>query len=134
MILKKFSSLSSISNYIQSVIDIINSIYKCDIFVTDSGKIISYSGLNKKNFINQEISLFLLDCLKNKKQIIEETANEIEIIKSGKVNTTNYLIMPIITYGDVYGLLVFINFKNPDTILEIGNIIAKILETQVDTN
>ncbi|MCM1443787.1 MAG: hypothetical protein NC096_00545 [Candidatus Amulumruptor caecigallinarius] len=103
-------------------------------FVTDSGKIISYSGLNKKNFINQEISLFLLDCLKNKKQIIEETANEIEIIKSGKVNTTNYLIMPIITYGDVYGLLVFINFKNPDTILEIGNIIAKILETQVDTN
>lgn len=132
--LKKVSSFSDCLSDFDSLLKLINRLYGFDIFITDSSTIFSYSGKNKEKYLNKNISDYMLECLQNRK-IIEQESNIVLKITDEKSDNElycNYILIPIINSGDVYGILGIINFENVNDTLKIGNIIAKILELKVN--
>jgi len=130
IVLKKVSSFSDSVEDFDGLLKLVNKLYEFDIFVTDSSEIVSYCGKNKDRYIGKNISEDLLKCLQNRK-IIEETANStLQITEEQSKNTLNinYILIPIVSSGDVYGILGILGFKEINETRKIGKIIAKILE------
>lgn len=50
---------------------------------------------------------------------------------SNSETVNNYLIIPIISSGDIYGTLGFINYNSFENIINIGNIIEKTLHFEL---
>ena len=66
IILKKYSNVKNIKDFVQTFIDSIYTSYKYNIVVTDTDKIIASVGNNKKELINKEISTNLINCMKDR--------------------------------------------------------------------
>ena len=72
IILKKYSNIKSIKDFVQTFIESIYTSYKYNIIITDTDKVIAVVGNDKKNVINKEISNDLIKCIKDRKTIINK--------------------------------------------------------------
>lgn len=133
ILLRKVSTFADSMNYFDDLLKFINKLYGFDIFIADSSIIYSYAGQNRENFIGKNISEYILNCIKNRNIIDERNNATLQIIDENTEQflNCNYLLVPIINSGDVYGILGIINYKNTDNIVKIGKIIAKIIELRV---
>ena len=133
IVLKKISTFSDSLNYFEEILKLVNKLYDCDVFITDSSTIYSYEGKNKEKYVGKNMSEYLINCLKNR-NIISENMPSILHITDDKDNlplNCNYLLIPIIDSGDVYGILGFLNYDNLDNIMNIGKIIEKTLKLKI---
>lgn len=104
IILKKFSVINNISDFAQNFVDSIYSFFKHNIIITDRSSIIAYAGENKKEYINNEISVFLDKAISRRENILEKYQKDFQIIKD-KDEKGSYILSSIIANGDVIGMV-----------------------------
>lgn len=132
IILKKYSVLKNLSEIATIYAEVINSLVKENIIITDTDNVIAASGKYKKKFLNKPISEDLLNLIKRRENILEThlkplkiTADELEV---------TYSMHTIVTGGDSVGIIIIfseneiINEKIDDTCVVAAKFLAKYLE------
>lgn len=104
IILKKYSNIKSIKDFVQTFIESIYTSYKYNIIITDTDKVIAAVGNDKKNVINKEISDYLIKCIKERKSISDK--NLLKITEEIQIECY-YNIGLINVNGDINGLIIF---------------------------
>lgn len=131
--LQKTSTFSDSLNNYEEIFKLVNKLYSCDVFVSDKSKILLYVGKDKMKYVGKNISNFLHQCLNTRQKLYKNEKSILQIINelSNPETVNNYLIIPIISSGDIYGTLGFINYNSFENIINIGNIIEKILHFEL---
>ena len=130
IILKKYSNIKSIKDFVQTFIESIYTSYKYNIIITDTDKIIAAVGNDKKNVINKEISNDLIKCIKDRKTIINK--NLLKITEEIQIECYYYIGL-INVNGDINGLIIFysdteIQEKDNKLFTIASNFLSKYLE------
>ena len=130
IILKKFSNIKSIKDFVQTFIESIYTSYKYNIIITDTDKVIAVVGNDKKNVINKEISNDLIKCIKDRKTIINK--NLLKITEEIQIECYYYIGL-INVNGDINGLIIFysdteIQEKDNKLFTIASNFLSKYLE------
>ena len=130
IILKKYSNIKSIKDFVQTFIESIYTSYKYNIVITDTDKVIAVVGNDKKNVINKEISNDLIKCIKDRKTIINK--NLLKITEEIQIECY-YNIGLINVNGDINGLIIFysdteIQEKDNKLFTIASNFLSKYLE------
>ncbi len=128
IMLKKHSIINDMKNIAFLYAETFSEISKRNIIIMDRDKVIATSGSLKKEYLNKEISKDFLDLLFKRKNYIENEVNSIKI-NPQKEEFSKYILIPIITNGDVNGGVLLLDqtkdFTEKD--LEIAQFIAKVL-------
>ena len=107
IVLKRYSSLSDIQNFLTIFIEEVNKILGKNILIFDTDKIIGSSGNFQKDYVNCNMSDFMYHLINSRKVNYQETNANLEIIKDKHISC-NYLLSSIIPNGDVVGgILIF---------------------------
>lgn len=129
IILKKYSAVKNIEDFIQILIDSIYTSCKFNIVVTDTSNIIAVSGINKKNVLGKEISNDLINIIKNKKNI--ESNNLINVTENLEISG-NYKINLINVNGDINGLIIFFGDKDINNNINLFNTASNFLSKYLE--
>ena len=121
IILKKYSLSEDYILVIKSYIESIYHILKKDILITDRDKIILGISEIKKECEKKDMSDFLLKIIDKREIKKENNKGELEICNTKKY-IGNYLIYPIITSGDIVGLIILLS-KNEEISVIDENVI-----------
>lgn len=105
IILKKHSSIKNIKDISSKVTDSIYSIVKSTIIITDTEKVISVSGKNKKELLNKKISNELFKTIINKE---DKQLEKISIVDNVIFDEKSYISI-IKDNGDVVGSLIVLD-------------------------
>lgn len=109
--LKKFSKMTDIEEISKQLVDVINSTLNKNVLITDRDRFIAASGVLKKNYIDKNISKFLEKVMRDRKILIENTLNKIELVENSD-EYLSYVIYPIIMNGDAIGLVLVLSDKS----------------------
>lgn len=129
IILKKYSTVKNIEDFIQILIDSIYTSCKFNIVVTDTSNIIAVSGISKKNVLGKEISNDLINIIKNKKNI--ESNNLINVTENLEISG-NYKINLINVNGDINGLIIFFGDKDINNNINLFNTASNFLSKYLE--
>ncbi len=131
--LKKFSKMSNMEEVSKELVDIINDVINKNVFVTDRDKFIAVAGSLKKKYLDKNISKYLEKMMGDRKNIVEKTISEIELLDNEKENGS-YIISPIIMNGDAIGLVIVISDKTGLGQIEekLATVIAQFLGKYVE--
>ena len=102
IVLKKYSLVESINNFITQYVDAIHSSSKKEIIVTDMEKVIAASSGFKRSIIGKKIDIRLDEKIQKKQVVYYERGNNVEICDGLTVNSA-IVIKPISVYGDLIG-------------------------------
>lgn len=102
IVLKKYSSLSDIEDFLNIFIEEVNKILCKNILIFDTDKIIGGSSNIKKEYVDHNISDYISDLMNNRKVGYEDINVGLEIIKD-QVVSCNYLFSSIVPNGDIVG-------------------------------
>lgn len=108
--LKKFSKMSDIEEVSKELVEIINTNINKTVLITDRDRFIAGSGNMKKKYVDKNISHYLEEVMKDRKDIFETNMHSIELVENEKESLA-YTIQPIITNGDVIGLALIVSNK-----------------------
>ncbi len=111
--LKKYSSLSELTNISRILIDSISKEVNKSIFITDRDTVIAISGNSKKKYINKNISSYLEQIINDRKKIRSSCTN-VEFVDKIE-EKCSYVISPIIASGDAVGAVVIISDEDDIT-------------------
>lgn len=114
--LKKYSSMNDLSDICNNLANTINQTLSKNIIITNRDNVIAYSGNNKNNYIEKNISRYVEDKLKNREIIVEKDKKNVEFIEQLN-NNCSYVISPIISNGDVIGSVII--FSETDNISDL---------------
>lgn len=114
ILLKKYSEVESIVNYINQYVDTFYQVTKHNIIVTDKEKIIALAGSLKNKYENAEISNFLERCIERRDILSERKKRELSITNDLSENCY-YSLSPIIHNGDSIGLVIILSTELPIT-------------------
>lgn len=112
IILKKFSSLKNINEVADYVTSSINKVTKLNTMIIDTDSVVSYSGNNKKEYLNKYISKYLQSILNEGKNINKEKLLENTELISDKEEEIYKVINLIKKNGDIYGALIIFSFDD----------------------
>lgn len=105
IILKKYSLVESVDNFITQYVDAVHLSSKKEIIVTDTEKVIAISNGFKKGFVGKKIDLRLDEKIQKRNTQIIERGNNTEICE-GLTLSSAVVIRPISVYGDLIGAVV----------------------------
>jgi len=105
IVLKKYSTMNKIDDFAQNLTDAVNAFLKHNIIITDNDSVIAITGKLKKKYLDKSISSFLENCLSKREKVFETYNKKIKIIEDDEIEGT-YSIAPIISNGDVVGLVI----------------------------
>ena len=133
LILKKYSHLKKITDLSQELTDTLSNYLKKTVLITDNDTVIAASGKYRNEYINKNISNYIIECIQRRQKFIEINKKEIEFIEKYKINC-NYIISTIIVNSEALGAIII--FSEDEILTEeeykIANIaaafIAKYLE------
>ena len=108
IVLKKYSSMHSLSDFAQKFADSMGRYIKHTIVITDTDKVLASSGERKKKYLNKNISEALLKSIQRREEILENYEKEFEIVEENKEEGT-YAMSTIIVNGDVIGSILLIS-------------------------
>lgn len=111
--LKKFSSMNDLNDICKDLVNTINQTLSKNVLITNRDSVIAFSGNNKNNYIDKNISKYVEDKLKNREIVIEKEHKDVEFVEQLQGNFS-YVISPIITNGDVIGTVII--FSENDNI------------------
>ena len=130
--LKKYSSLSELTNISRILIDSINKEVNKTVFITDRDTVIAISGNAKKKYINKNISSYLEQVINDRKRV-RLSGGKIEFVEKIE-EECSYVIYPIIASGDAVGAAVIMS--NEDDITDdeekLVRIVAEFLGKHVE--
>ncbi len=135
IVLKKFTSSSDLKEISQNLID---TIIKYSILVADRDNIIAGSGPLKKEFISKHISSELENLLLNNEKTSKYSVEYKEIIESDNKSNKifDYLVNPILSEGEVIGLILIIDVHTGKMFSEeqehMAQIISQFLEKYLE--
>lgn len=108
IILKKFSVIKNINDLAQNLVDSVFSVLKCNVIMTDTNNIIATNSKIKKQLLNKNISDYLISLIERKENFKELHLKKFNIAENYEVECS-YAVNPIISNGDVLGLLIIYN-------------------------
>ena len=133
LVLKKYSHLKKITDLSQELTDTLSNYLKKTVLITDNDTVISASGKYKNEYLNKNISSYIIECIQRRQRFIELNKKEIQFIEKHKINC-NYIVSTIIVNSEALGSIII--FSEDEILKEeefkIANIaasfIAKYLE------
>lgn len=105
--LKKHSSLNNLEDFAEDYADSVNQALGSDVIITDNDSVIACAGLSKKEYIGSHISEFLEQTILERKSVVVKEKQELSIIEQKKIKTS-FAIHPIVSNGDVVGLVIIL--------------------------
>lgn len=123
IILKKYSPIEDITEFVQQYADAIYSSNKKDMIICDREKITAATGNIKKQVLDNKISRKIEDYMDKRISKIENEKKTIKITEDFEVTST-YSIFPILVNGDCVGCLMI--FSYDETIEEIDIVSLKV--------
>ena len=109
IILKKYSMMNKINDLAFELTDSIYTFMKHSIFITDTDQIIAGSGPLKKEFVNKNISDFIVESIKRRDRMIQNHFKELSIVKDEESITCSYIMSTILVNGEAIGMILIIN-------------------------
>lgn len=115
--LKKQSSMNNLSNFAELYVDSVYKTCKKNILVTDMDSVVAAAAPLKKKYLNCSISVFLEDCIKSGKTVIERYKTNVSIIEE-KEEHASYVIKNIISNGASIGLVILLALDDDIDVLD----------------
>ena len=109
VILKKYSMMNKISDLAKELTDSIYTFMKHSIFITDTDQVIAASGPLKKQFLNKNISDFIVESIKRRDKMIQNHFKELSFIKDEDNITCSYVMSTILVNGEAVGMILIIS-------------------------
>lgn len=133
IILKKYSHVESINNFITQYVEAVYASSKRDIIVTDTERIIAAAGDFKRDIIGKKIKASLDDKIQKRTLQKFEKSEGLEVTDSLVIGEAS-ILKPITVYGDIIGSAIVIGDNSTGDIerslVEITSIfIGKYLES-----
>lgn len=131
--LKKFSKMTDMHDVAKDLVEIINSNINKTVLITDRDKFIAGSGTLRKKYVDKNISRTLENIMKERKNVIETSNHQIELLENTK-EVLSYVIYPIIMNGDAMGLVLVISENSDIGQLEekLVNVVAQFLGKHIE--
>ena len=107
VILKKYSLVESVNNFIVQYVESMYASCKREIIVTDTERIIAASGGFRKDIVGRKIDMRLDDKMQKKHVQTFERGNNLEICDNLTVSSAT-ILKPITVYGDLIGSIIVI--------------------------
>lgn len=132
IMLKKYSVLKNLTDMATIYVEVVNSLMKENMIITDTDTIIAASGKYKKKLLNKNISEELLSSIQRRENLLENHKKNLKI--TDEELEVTYSLHTIVVEGDAVGLvLIFsedekIDEKIDETCLVAANFLAKYLE------
>ena len=108
IILKKYSMMNKINDLAQGLTDAIYTFMKHSIFITDTDSVVAGSGPLKKNYLNKNISDFIIDSIKRRDKMVENHFKELKILED-EIITCSYVMSTILVNGEATGMILIIS-------------------------
>lgn len=132
IILKKYSMIKNLNNFAQDIADAIHSFIKHSVLITDNDNILAVSGSLKKELLNKPIGSDLEIKINRREEILEKHKKPIKITQDEMECT--YVATPIITNGDVIGLVMILSKDDivDEVDLKLVQIASKFLSNHLE--
>jgi AbrB family transcriptional regulator (stage V sporulation protein T) len=111
IILKKYSHIDNINNFISQYVEAVYASSKKEIIVTDTERIIAAAGSFRKDVIGKKIDIRLDDKIQKKTSQIFEANEGLEVAENFVVNSP-CILKPLSVYGDLIGSVIVVGDKN----------------------
>jgi AbrB family transcriptional regulator (stage V sporulation protein T) len=105
LVLKKYSYLKKITDLSQELTDTLSNYLKKTVLITDNDTVIAASGKYKNEYLNKNISNYLVECIKRRQSFIEINKKKIEFIDNHNINC-NYILSTIIVNSEALGSII----------------------------
>lgn len=129
--LKKFSSLSGITDFAQDFVDVLHMFTMKEVVVTDMCHIIAYSKGIKDNVLQSELSTSYLKTLEKRETFISIEKSTLKIVNNVEL-VGYYLLMPLVIYGELLGSIIL--FSEKEQIDEQNKMILKFVVKFLEKN
>ena len=109
VIFKKYSPLGEISGFAEQYAEVISSVAKLPVIMTDRDHVIAVAGVSKKEFLDRRISSALEEMMENRRSFAFGSSSAhmlFPVESSGKAASVT---VPIISAGDITGCLVILD-------------------------
>lgn len=128
VILKKYSMMNKINDLAQELTDAIYTFMKHSIFITDTDTIVAGSGPLKKNYINKNISDFIVESIKRRDRMIENHFKELKFTNEEPL-TCSYVMTTILVNGEATGMILIISEdeKLGENEMQIASIVSSFM-------
>lgn len=111
IILNKSSSLNSISKYANEVVDIVYSITKKNIIITDKNNVLSVNKEVFEKYNNKELSKNYLNYLEKRSCYDSKNMKVFDVVKDD-IRMKNFCLMPIVVQGELLGSLFLFSYDS----------------------
>ncbi len=131
IILKKFSNMNEMEKNFNNYINILKNITGNNIIITDKEKIVSTTYKNEE-ILNEEISSFLDEIIKNRSTVLSNDIKEICLTNNVLLNS-NYYIIPLIINSDISGLIIMLSNRKLSDLDKLSlEIVSKIIVNYIE--
>lgn len=124
IILKRHMLMNKLEGLAQNFTDAIYNLIKKNVLITDIDKIVAYSGTNKKEYLNKEISDELVEKIKRREFLLEKHKKNLNLINNKSIECT-YAVNTILINGDAVGLIII--YSSNEKLSEVDSNIIKII-------
>lgn len=129
--LKKFSSLSGITEFAQDFVDVLNVSTSKDVFVTDMYQIVAVSKNLKGKFENTELISNYLHILEKREVYVTTSPATLKLADNLGLEGY-YLLVPLVISGELLGSIVI--FSKDDVINENDKMLLKFVVKFLEKN
>ena len=128
IVLKKYSPMESIEDLACKYVDSFNKVIKHNIIICDKDRVISASGVLKKNYLGKNISEFTDRSIERRDSFVERQKKSFSFVE-GVEDFGYYSFSSIINNGDALGAVIIISVDRPITDSEekLAPILANLL-------
>lgn len=109
LILRKYSPISSISDFAKSVAEALSQLLEKTCAVTDTDGVIFVTGSKDKDAAGKLLSMDFEKVLKDRKSVVlsrQDGAEPIAIYRGEEIKSENQIIVPVVSGGDCFGAVV----------------------------
>lgn len=128
IVLKKYSMMNKINDLASELTDAIYTFMKHSIFITDTDTVVAASGPLKKDYLNKNISEFIVESIKRRDKMVEGHFKEFNFIDNENI-TCSYVMSTILVNGEATGMIVIISEdeKLGDSEMQIASIVSSFM-------
>ena len=105
VVLKKYSPVQNINDFVEEFVESIYSSYKKDIMITDNETIIAAAGNIKKDLVGKKITNSLQDKISKRATIYIDKNDKLYLTESQTIEKPS-IIKPINVFGDITGCII----------------------------
>lgn len=128
IILKKYSMMNKINDLALELTDAIYTFMKHSIFITDTDQVVAASGPLKKEYLNKNISDYIIESIKRRDKLIENHFKELSFVSDSTI-TCSYVMSTILVNGEAAGMILIISEdeKLGENEMQIASIVSSFM-------